>query len=244
MTQAEGFGARFHAAIADRGPFCVGIDPHAGLLHDWGLERRRRRARDVRALRRRGRRPALRGGEAAVGVLRALRLARRGGARAGDRGVACRRCPGAARREARRHRLDLAGLRRRLPRPGQPARLRRVTVSPFLGFGSLDPFVDTARKHDAGLFVLALTSNKEGPEVQHATTDTGETVASRMLDHLRRLNADAEPLGSFGAVVGATIGPTPVRTSPSTARSSRRASAPRAARRPTSPGSSGRPRPT
>ena len=27
-----------------------------------------------------------------------------------------------------------------------------------------------------------------------------------MLDHLRRLNADAEPLGSFGAVIGATIG--------------------------------------
>ena len=29
-----------------------------------------------------------------------------------------------------------------------------------------------------------------------------------MLDHLRHLNADAEPLGSFGAVVGATIGET------------------------------------
>ena len=29
-----------------------------------------------------------------------------------------------------------------------------------------------------------------------------------MLDHLRRLNADADPLGSFGAVVGATIGET------------------------------------
>ena len=31
------FGARLHAAIDDRGPFCVGIDPHAALLHDWGL---------------------------------------------------------------------------------------------------------------------------------------------------------------------------------------------------------------
>jgi orotidine-5'-phosphate decarboxylase len=80
-------------------------------------------------------------------------------------------------------------------------------VSPFLGFGSLDPVVDTARRHDAGVFVLALTSNKEGPEVQHAAVDGG-TVAGRMLDHLRRLNADAEPLGSFGAVVGATIGST------------------------------------
>ncbi len=54
--------------------------------------------------------------------------------------------------------------------------------------------------------MLALTSNKEGPEVQHAVVDTGESVGARMLDHLRALNAGAEPLGSFGAVVGATIG--------------------------------------
>ena len=31
------FGARVHEALAARGPFCVGIDPHAALLHDWGL---------------------------------------------------------------------------------------------------------------------------------------------------------------------------------------------------------------
>ena len=40
-----------------------------------------------------------------------------------------------------------------------------------------------------------------------------------MLDHLRELNAGAEPLGSFGAVVGATIGEPRASTSPSTARS-------------------------
>ena len=66
--------------------------------------------------------------------------------------------------------------------------------------------IETARKHDAGVFVLAETSNKEGPEVQHARLDDGRTVAARMIDHLRELNADAQPLGSFGAVVGATIG--------------------------------------
>ena len=30
------FGARLHAAMRDRGPLCAGIDPHAGLLHEWG----------------------------------------------------------------------------------------------------------------------------------------------------------------------------------------------------------------
>ncbi len=66
--------------------------------------------------------------------------------------------------------------------------------------------IETARAHDAGVFVLALTSNKEGPEVQHARTADGSTVAGTVLAHLRRLNDGAEPLGSFGAVIGATIG--------------------------------------
>ena len=38
--------------------------------------------------------------------------------------------------------------------------------------------IDTARKHDAGVFVLALTSNKEGAEVQRATTDDGHRGAA------------------------------------------------------------------
>ena len=31
------FGTRLHAALAERGPLCAGIDPHPGLLHEWGL---------------------------------------------------------------------------------------------------------------------------------------------------------------------------------------------------------------
>jgi len=92
--------------------------------------------------------------------------------------------------------------------PASPIAADAITVSPFLGFGSLDPFVDAARKHDAGLFVLARTSNKEAPEVQAARTDDGVSVTGTILGHLRALNAGAEPLGSFGAVVGATIGDT------------------------------------
>ena len=92
--------------------------------------------------------------------------------------------------------------------PASPIAADAITVSPFLGFGSLEPFVETARKHDAGLFVLARTSNKEAPEVQAAVGEDGRTVTSTMVDHLRHLNAGESPLGSFGAVVGATIGET------------------------------------
>jgi orotidine-5'-phosphate decarboxylase len=81
-----------------------------------------------------------------------------------------------------------------------------ITVSPFLGFGSLQPFFDVAEKNDAGVFVLALTSNPEGPAVQHARTAAGPTVAGTILAELAALNAGAAPMGAFGAVVGATIG--------------------------------------
>lgn len=89
--------------------------------------------------------------------------------------------------------------------PASPLASDAITVSPYLGFGSLQPFVDAARVHRAGLFVLAATSNKEGPEVQEAVTAEGRTVSATMLDHLRELNAGETPLGSYGAVVGATI---------------------------------------
>lgn len=31
------FGTRLRAAMDERGPLCVGIDPHAALLDSWGL---------------------------------------------------------------------------------------------------------------------------------------------------------------------------------------------------------------
>jgi orotidine-5'-phosphate decarboxylase len=66
--------------------------------------------------------------------------------------------------------------------------------------------VDLARESGAGLFVLALTSNPEGGEVQHAVRADGRNVGATMLAHLAAENAGEEPLGSFGAVVGATLG--------------------------------------
>ncbi len=68
--------------------------------------------------------------------------------------------------------------------------------------------IDTALAHGAGVFVLALTSNPEGPQVQHATTADGRTVAGAILDEIASCNAGVQPLGSIGAVVGATIGET------------------------------------
>ena len=66
--------------------------------------------------------------------------------------------------------------------------------------------IDTARTHGAGVFVLALTSNKEGPQFQHATTAAGPSVAQTVIDELAGRNRGAEPTGSLGVVVGGVGG--------------------------------------
>ncbi|MEI5674050.1 MULTISPECIES: orotidine-5'-phosphate decarboxylase [unclassified Nocardioides] len=200
------FGTRLHAAIADRGPFCVGIDPHAGLLHEWGL------ADDVAGLER----FALTVVEAVAPYASVVKPQSAFYERFGSRGVAVLERVVADSRAAGAlvlmdvKRGDIGSTSQAYADayldPASPLASDAITASPFLGFGSLDPMIDTARTHGAGVFVLALTSNKEGPEFQHARTDSGATVAGTVLDHLRRLNADADPLGSFGAVIGATIG--------------------------------------
>jgi len=89
-----------------------------------------------------------------------------------------------------------------------PLRADAITVSPFLGFESLRPAVDLAHETGRGLFVLALTSNPEGAQVQHATRD-GHTVAGSIVDGVTSQNAAdrrAGVLGSVGMVVGATVG--------------------------------------
>lgn len=202
------FGARYAAALADRGQLCVGIDPHAGLLHDWGFDD------DVAGLER----FALGAVEAIAPNASVIKPQSAFYERHGSRGVAILERVIAQSRAAGAlvlldvKRGDIGSTSQAYADayldPASPLAADAITVSPYLGFGSLLPFVDTARRHDAGLFVLAATSNKEGPEVQEAVTDAAHgsrSVAATILAHLRDLNAGATPLGSFGAVVGATI---------------------------------------
>jgi orotidine-5'-phosphate decarboxylase len=198
------FGTRLHAAVAERGPLCAGIDPHAALLAEWGLPD------SLAGLER----FALTAAEGLAPYVSVVKPQSAFYERFGSGGIAVLERLVAACREAGAlvlldvKRGDIGSTSEAYAQayldPSSPLAADAITVSPYLGFGSLDPFVDAARRHDAGLFVLALTSNKEGPEVQAARTAEG-TVAATVLDRLRRLNAGAEPLGSFGAVVGATL---------------------------------------
>ena len=202
------FGSRVHAAVRARGPLCAGIDPHAALLHEWGLDD------SVAGLER----FALTATEALAAECAVVKPQSAFYERFGSRGVAVlERVVATAHEQGALVLLDVKrgdigstsqAYADAYLDPASPIAADAITVSPYLGFGSLEPFVDTARKHDAGLFVLARTSNKEAPEVQAAVGEDGRTVTGTMLDHLRHLNAGESPLGSFGAVVGATIGET------------------------------------
>ena len=204
------FGARLHDAMTTRGRLCVGIDPHASLLHEWGLDD------DVAGLER----LALSVVEAIAPLVSVVKPQSAFYERFGSRGVAVLERVIADSRAAGAlvlldvKRGDIGSTSQAYADayldPSSPLASDAITASPFLGFGSLDPMFETARRHDAGVFVLALTSNREGPEVQHARSGD-VTVAGGVLAHLARLNADVAPLGDFGAVVGATIGSTDER---------------------------------
>jgi orotidine-5'-phosphate decarboxylase len=200
------FGERLRAAMDDRGPLCAGIDPHASLLDAWGLDD------DPQGLER----FAMTAVEALAGTVAAVKPQSAFFERHGSRGVAVLEKVVAAARDLGAlvvldvKRGDIGSTAQAYADAyldqSSPLAVDAITASPFLGVGSLDPMFDTAEKHGAGVFALALTSNPEGREVQHARTDGGRTVAGTVLAALAERNRHASPLGSFGAVVGATIG--------------------------------------
>ncbi len=199
------FGSRAKAAMSAYGPACAGLDPHASVLESWGL------ADSVEGLNQFADICV----EAFAGQIGFVKPQSAFFERFGARGVAVlERTVQAFRHTGTLVILDVkrgdidstaAAYADAYLDEDAPMAVDAVTVSPFLGFGSLQPFFDVAERNDAGVFVLALTSNKEGHEVQHARNGD-VTVAGDILARLAALNVGAEPMGSFGAVVGATIG--------------------------------------
>jgi orotidine-5'-phosphate decarboxylase len=81
-----------------------------------------------------------------------------------------------------------------------------LTVSPYLGDDSLEPFVNVASERGAGVFALVKTSNPGGRMLQDLRCD-GRTVFERVADHVEALAAKTMGTcgyGCVGAVVGAT----------------------------------------
>ena len=84
-----------------------------------------------------------------------------------------------------------------------------ITVNPFCGLDTLEPFIQTAKEYDKGLFVLVRTSNPGSDQLQDAILADGRTWSQMLADKLAPLAADPALVGSsgfssIGAVVGAT----------------------------------------
>ena len=218
------FGARLAAAVAARGPLCVGIDPHRELLIEWGV------GDDVDGLRRFTDAVV----DALAGVVAVLKPQMAFYERFGARGIAVLedavariRVAGAlvlldAKRGDIGSTMDAYG---EYLRTDHPMQVDALTVSPYLGPDSLQPAVSTARRFGGGLFVLARTSNPDAGTLQHARA--GErSVAQVVVDTVRGWNTPdwlvSDPptdvasfrdvasgwgptTGSFGVVVGATL---------------------------------------
>lgn len=203
------FGTRLRAAMDNRGPLCVGIDPHPGLLAAWGLSDDASGletfasvcvdalASDVAVLK-----PQSaffeRHGSTGIAVLeRLIGLARERGAlvlldvKRGDIGS------------------TMQGYAEAYLDPAAPLAVDAITVTPFLGFESLRPAFDVAATHGAGVFVVTRTSNPQGAQVQLARGNGdgggGDSVAAQLLFAIGVENAGATPLGSVGAVVAANL---------------------------------------
>lgn len=82
-----------------------------------------------------------------------------------------------------------------------------LTVTPFLGSESLNPFVDVCKKNSKGIFVLVKTSNTSSGEIQDVITKDGISISQSIAKYVAEQSESfvgKYGYSSIGAVVGAT----------------------------------------
>jgi orotidine-5'-phosphate decarboxylase len=198
------FGDRVRERIQERGPLCVGIDPSAAHLRSWG------RDDDATGLEF----AALALLEAAIEVAAAVKVQVAFFERFGSAGYAVLERLLTEARDgdllciADAKRGDVGSTNDAYAdswlSPSSPLAADAMTVHPYLGVGAMGRFVELARTHGKGLYIVVASSNPEGRVIQTSRTDTDESVEDRLLRTVAELNAGSAGLGPFGAVVGAT----------------------------------------
>jgi len=202
------FQKRFVALAAERSPLCVGIDPAAESLKGWGLPD------DVQGLRAFCERMV----EACAPLVAVVKPQAAFFERHGPAGVEILRQTVEAARshgalviiDAKRGDISTtaAAYADAYLGPRSPFGGDAMTLSAYLGLGSLQPFFDCALREGAGLFVVVRSSNPEGSKLQQARLPDGRSVAEQLADGIAARNTATEPngIGSIGAVLGATQG--------------------------------------
>jgi orotidine-5'-phosphate decarboxylase len=82
-----------------------------------------------------------------------------------------------------------------------------ITINPFLGEDTLEPFISLAKQEQKGLFILVKTSNPGSGDIQDLEVN-GESISEKIahtINHqAKKLPLDTYGYHSLGAVVGAT----------------------------------------
>jgi orotidine-5'-phosphate decarboxylase len=204
---ADTFFDRLSAVVATRGPVCVGLDPSAALLGQWGLDDDAGGAESLA-------RTTI---EAVAGVAGIVKCQVAFFERHGAAGFAAlERVIGDARAagllvigDAKRGDIPTTneGYAQAWLREASPLCVDALTVSCYLGAGALTPVFELAHAGGRGVFAVVASSNDEGRALQTAQDATGRTVEAALLDELtsitHRLDGDGPASRCLGAVVGA-----------------------------------------
>jgi orotidine-5'-phosphate decarboxylase len=196
-------------AIDARGQLCVGIDPHAALLREWGLRDDGAGLREF----------SLRVVDASIGRVGVVKPQLAFFERHGATGyivleevLATARAAGLlviadGKRGDIGSTVDAAG--EAWLQPGSPLEADAMTVVAYQGLGSLDPVLARADREAKGVFVLAATSNPEARQTQRARREDGATVAAGIAAEVAERSGgqldSTGQLGSIGLVIGATV---------------------------------------
>ena len=187
------FGARLQQTLATSGNLCVGIDPHASLLEQWELPTTATGVRDF----------GLRVVEAASGRVGIVKPQVAFFEAFGSVGLAALEDVLAAARgagllvigDAKRGDIGstMDGYAAAWLGAASPLRVDAVTVSPYLGIDSLAATREAGDRNDAGLIVLAATSNPEAAALQTVRTPSGSTVAATIVEKVCLLYTSPSP---------------------------------------------------
>jgi orotidine-5'-phosphate decarboxylase len=195
----DNFARKLESATGNFGALCIGIDPSEGTLSDWGIPDTAEGARDFGYA-------VIAACEGRVGIIKPQVAFFE---RFGSSGIFALEEVLAAAREsnllvisdAKRGDIGstMLGYAQAWFGDDSPLRSDALTLSPYLGPSSLLETIDSARDVQAGVFLLAATSNPEAQELQRSKRGS-LTNAARVLQFARE-NSN----GDVGLVIGATV---------------------------------------
>ena len=91
--------------------------------------------------------------------------------------------------------------------PEGPINADFLTICPFLGKDSMEPFIRTAKQYDKGLFILVRTTNEGAKDIQDAITSKGISVSQSLAMYIHEIAQETKGkygYSSIGAVVAGT----------------------------------------